>query len=221
MSFTKLVAAVVGVCAITVGIGSIVTAQNSEKTKTAPAAGAAQMPPGMQLPPGWTAEDMQAGMAAMTPGKTHERLAADVGEWTGKSTMWMYPGAEPSVSDCTSRVTSLFEGRYVKCDMTGQMMGMPYNGLGIYGFNNTTQKLQATWIDNCTTEILTGTGELSPDGKTITWNYNFNCPINKKMVVLREVHKITGPNSQTMEIYSPDPKTDKEFKMMSIELTRK
>jgi len=218
MSYAKFVAAAVALVG-TVAVGIVAAQQNAAKDSKA--AAAPQMPPGMQLPPGWTAEDMQAGMAAATPGKMHERLAADVGEWTGKSTMWMYPGAEPSVSDCTSRVTSLFEGRYVKCDMTGQMMGMPYNGLGIYGFNNTTQKLQATWIDNCTTEILTGTGELSPDGKTITWNYNFNCPINKKMVVLREVHKITGPNSQTMEIYSPDPKTDKEFKMMSIELTRK
>jgi hypothetical protein len=218
MSYAKYVAATVAlVCAVAVGI---VTAQQNA-AKDSKAAAAPQLPPGMQLPPGWTAEDMQAGMAAATPGKMHERLAADIGEWTGKSTMWMYPGAEPSISDCTAKVTALFEGRYVKCDMIGEMMGMPYTGMGIYGFNNTTQKLQATWIDNCTTEILTGTGELSPDGKAITWSYNYNCPINKKLTVLREVHKSTGPNTQTMEVYGPDPKTDKEYKMMVIELTRK
>ena len=47
----------------------------------------------MQLPPGWTAEDMQAMMAAGTPGKMHEHLAKDVGMWQGKTTMWMAPGA--------------------------------------------------------------------------------------------------------------------------------
>ena len=27
---------------------------------------------------------------------------------------------------------------------------------------------------------MNGTGELSDDGKTMTWKYTFNCPITKK-----------------------------------------
>jgi hypothetical protein len=37
---------------------------------------------------------------------------------------------------------------------------------------------------------------------------------------MREVDTVTGPNSKTLEMFGPDPKTGKEFKMMTIELTK-
>ena len=70
-------------------------------------------------------------------------------------------------------------------------------------------------------DVRTGTGELSPDGKTLTWKYTYTCPINKKPTLLREVETITGPNTKTLEMFGTEPKSGKEFKMMSIELTRK
>ncbi len=158
--------------------------------------------PEMQLPPGWTAEDMQAMMAAGTPGKMQEYLARDAGLWRGKTTMTMYPGAAPMTSECTSTVTPIMDGRYTKVEMAGEMPGMgPYSGLGLCGFDNVSQKFVSTWIDNQSTGIMVGTGELSPDGKTLTWDFNFNCPITKKPVVMREVDTIRGPGSKTMEMY--------------------
>src|SRR5688572_31189287 len=47
----------------------------------------------MKLPPGWTAQDMQAMVAAGTPGKMHQHLAKDVGTWEGKTTCYM-PGSD-------------------------------------------------------------------------------------------------------------------------------
>jgi len=186
---------------------------------------AADSPPAgqgeMQLPPGWTAEDMQAMMAAGTPGKMQEYLAGDAGTWRGKTTMTMYPGAEPATSECTSTVTPIMDGRYVKVEMAGEMPGMgAFTGFGIAGFDNVSQKFVSTWIDNQSTGIGYGTGELSPDGKTLTWEFNFNCPITKKPTVMREVDTVTGPNSKTLEMFGPDPKTGKEFQMMTIELTK-
>lgn len=178
--------------------------------------------PEMKLPAGWTPEDMQACMAAGTPGKMHEHLAKAVGVWAGKSTMWMAPGSEPMKSDCTATITPLFDGRYTKCDWAGEMPGMgPYNAMGVYGFDNVSQKFVSNWMDNHSTGIMNGTGELSSDGKTMTWNYTYNCPMNKKPTVMREIETITGPNTKTLEGFAPDPKSGKEYKMMSIELTKK
>jgi hypothetical protein len=178
--------------------------------------------PEMKLPPGWTEADMQACIVAGTPGKMQEYLAKDAGEWDGKCTMWMSPGAEPMKSDCKTTVTSMMEGRYTKVDTTGEMPGMgPYTGLGIYGFDNVSQKFVSTWLDNHSTGIMSGTGELSADGKTITWSYNFNCPLTKKPTIMREVETHTGPNTKTLESFAPDPKTGKEFKVMTIEFTKK
>lgn len=60
-----------------------------------------------------------------------------------------------------------------------------------------------------------------PDGKTTNWTFNVNCPITKKPTVMREVETITGPKTKTLEMFGADPQTGKEFKMMSIELTKK
>lgn len=205
------VAVVVGLLTFTV------THTRADSSASAPSTTEGQMP----LPPGWTADDMQAMMAAGTPGKMQEWLARDAGSWRGKTSMVMYPGAEPMTSECTSTVTPIMDGRYVKVEMAGEMPGMgAYSGLGISGFDNVSQKFVSTWIDNHSTGIMYGTGELSPDGKTLTWKFDFNCPIAKGPVVMREIDTITGPNSKKLEMYGPDPKTGKEFKMMTIELTK-
>ena len=101
------------------------------------------------------------------------------------------------------------------------MPGMgAHHAEGIYGYDNVTQQLVSTWIDNFSTGIMTGVGELSGDGKTITWNYTYNCPINKKPTVMREVETRTGPDTKTLTVYGSNPKTGEEFKMVFIEMKR-
>lgn len=200
------------------GVGGCTTMTDSQPSKSAAAAAPAEM----KLPPGWTKEDMQACMLAGTPGKMQAYLAKSAGKWQGKSTMWMGPDAPPMPSDTTATITSIMNGRYVKMETTGDMPGMgPYHGMGIYGFDNVSQKFVATWIDDQGTGIMNGTGELSADGKTLTWNFTFNCPLTKKPTPFREVDTETGPNSKTLEMWSVEPKSGKEFKAMRIEMTRK
>lgn len=213
MNYKKLLAPGVATLAAIAVAGSMAIAEPAKES--AP-------PVDVQLPEGWTAEDMQACILAGTPGAMHKKLAGDVGVWHGKTTMWMAPGAEPMQSECTSTVEAIMDGRYIKCDMEGEMPGMgPYQGLGLYGFDNVSQEFVSTWVDNHATGIMTGTGKLSDDGKVLEWKYTANCPVTKKPVIVREVETITGPNTKTLEMFGAEPKSGKEFKMMSIELTRK
>jgi hypothetical protein len=202
---------------------AIVVAEPAGDAKN-PGAAAANAPaaqPQMQLPPGWTQADMKAGMEASTPGKQHELLARSVGTWRGKNTMWMYPGAAPVVSESTATVTSVMGGRHIKTQMTGDVPGMgPYTGEGVNGYDNVRHQFVAPLIDNWTTSILNGTVELSPDGKSFTWQLTVSCPITKKPQGIRQVETFTGPNTKTLEMFTADPKTGQEFKMMQIELTR-
>ena len=196
--------------------GGAAASSNPTKPAAVPAPGE------MKLPPGWTEDDMKACMVAGTPGKMHEHLLGGVGKWQGKNTMWMFPGADPVVTDTTSTVTSVMDGRYVRIEYAGEMPGMgPYSGSGLAGFDNVTQQFVTTWIDNHSTGIMVGTGELSADGKIMTWKYAYNCPVTKKPTVMREVETITGPNTKTLEFFGVEPKSGQEFKMMFIQLTRK
>lgn len=177
--------------------------------------------PEMQLPPGWTAADMAACAAAGTPGTQHAELAKLAGTWSGKTTMWMAPGTEPMRSECTTTMTVIMDGKFLQCQTEGEMPGMgAFKGMGMYGYDNVSQKFQGMWIDNMGTGMMTGPGERSADGKTYTWQYGYTCPLTKKPSVMREVHTHSGENAMTLQIFSPDPKTGKEFKMVEIAYTR-
>lgn len=204
-------------CVVAAGMGglagSIAIAQQSQDKPGQPQ---------MQLPPGWTEADMQACMAAGTPGKQHEYLAKAAGTWQGKCTMWMAPETEPSMSECTTTITPIMDGRFTRCEVKGEMPGMgPFNGLGISGYDNVEGRFVSSWIDNCGTGIMQGRGELSPDGKVLTWTFNYTCPITKKPATMRQVETTTGANTMTLEMFATDPKSGQEYKMMSIDYTRK
>jgi hypothetical protein len=202
------------VCAMAVVIGTFAIAEDK------PAAPAGM--PEMKLPPGWTPEDMQACMIAATPGEMQKHLHKSVGTWEGKSQMWMFPGSEPMNSNCTAVISDMMDGRFVKVDWSGDMPGMgPFKGFGINGYDNSSKKFVSMWVDSMSTGIMNGTGDLSADGKTMNWNFNYTCPVTKKPAVMRQVETATGENTKTLEMFGHEPKSGKEYKMMSIELTRK
>ena len=175
MSVKKLLSLVFVAAVGLAVIGSLAIADASKDEK-APAS----LPPEMKLPPGWTMEDMKACILAGTPGKMHEHLTNEAGVWNGKTTMFM-PGTEPATSECVSTITPIMDGRFIKCEIKGDMPGMgPFEGFGIYGFDNVSQKFVSSWIDNHGTGMMNGTGELSDDGKVMSWKFDFNCPITKK-----------------------------------------
>lgn len=164
--------------------------------------------------------EMMACIEAGTPGEMHAWLMEGAGEWHGTSTMWMEAGAQPMTSEVTSTLTPIMDGRYLKVEYSGDMGGMPFQGMGINAFDNVSQKFQSTWIDSMSTGIMFGTGERSSDGTQLTWEFTYNCPIQKKPVTMRQVETHNGANKMKLEMFGPDMKTGKEYKMMEIAMER-
>jgi len=204
--------------------GSFAFAQQDSKKPVKPempAAAAAAQDHGMELPPGWTAEDMQACMMAGMPGEMQQMLVDGAGVWKGTCKMWMAPDTEAMENECTTVVTPILDGRYVTVEMTGEMPGMgPFKGMGINAFDNVSQKFQGTWIDSFSTQIMFGTGEINSARDTITWDFTYNCPIKKAPVKMREIQRNTGKDSMSLEMHTTDPKSGKEYKMMEISMKR-
>lgn len=230
----SLVGSLAAVAALTttLAFAQSTTTPNAPKRPTPPAAPAApakpQAPAGHdqgampQLPPGITMEDMQAMQAAGTPGEMHQHLARGAGVWDGTVTMWMTPEASPETMKCVTTITPIMGGHWMQASTEGEMVGWgPFSGMGLNGFDNVSKKFQAMWIDNMSTGMMTGTGELSKDGKVLTWTMEMNCPMTGKPVSVREVDTMTGPDSMKLEMFSTFPKTGKEFKSMEIVYNRK
>ena len=121
----------------------------------------------------------------------------------------------------TATITREMDGRYTKCEYKGDMPGMgPFHGIGYQGFDNVSQKFVSSWIDNHSSGIMHGEGTLSADGRTLTWTYEYNCPINKRPTTMREIQRYDGDDSMTLEMHGKDPKSGQEFKMMELQMKR-
>ncbi len=182
------------------------------------AALAADAPP--QMSPAQKAM-MDKMMKAATPGAQHAMLTKMAGEWTCTVKMQMDPSQPPQESQSTATITSLMDGRYIQEVDTGQMNGMPFSGMGVYGFDNVSGKYVSTWIDNMGTGIMTSVGTADPSGNVITWIGTMNDPMTGKAAKSRMVSTVVDDSHHTFEMYGMPPGAKKEMKMMTIDYVRK
>jgi hypothetical protein len=158
---------------------------------------------------------------AATPGAQHAMLTKMAGEWTCKVRYQMDPSQPWQESQSTATITALMDGRYIQEVDAGQMGGMPFNGMGLYGYDNVSGKYVSTWIDNMGTGIETSLGTADATGKVITWVATMNDPVSGKSKSSRMVTTVVDDNHHTLEMYGVPPGGKKEMKMMSIDYVRK
>ena len=84
-----------------------------------------------KAPPPSQEEMMRLWQEAMTPGEAHKALEQLAGEWDAVTRMWVEgPQKPPMETTGTSSSAMQLGGRFLRQDFTGQMMGMPFTGLG-------------------------------------------------------------------------------------------
>ena len=154
-----------------------------------------------------------------TPGTPHKLLASMAGTWTTKIKSWCEPNKPPMESTGTCEQKMVLGGRFLQQEFTGEMMGSPFTGIGVNGYDNHTKKYVSTWMDSMGTAILFFEGTAGPDGKTITQESRYDDPVKGPMK-WRSVTRVVDGNTHVFEMYATD-KSGKEEKMMEITYTRK
>jgi Protein of unknown function (DUF1579) len=156
----------------------------------------------------------------MTPGEPHKMLAKSNGTWNSEVTMWQAPGGPAQTSKGTMVNKMVMGGRYQVSNFTGNMMGMPFEGMSTVAYDNHKKVFITTWIDNMGTGLMTAEGPWDDATKCIHLKGKMVDPSTGMDVDFREEFKIVDDNTQNMEMYVPAP-DGKEFKTMEIKYTRK
>ena len=164
-------------------------------------------------------EMMEVWKKLAQPGEPHKLFAGLAGSWTTQTKEWMEPGKPPTESAGTAEMKMLLDGRFLYQEYNGQMMGQPFNGIGIDSYDNMTKKYVTAWMDSMGTGIFMMEGTASADGKTITLKGQHPEPGGGQMKH-RAVWKIVDNNNQTFEMYGTHHK-GKEMKFLEIVYTRK
>ena len=171
------------------------------------------------------ASDPQAAMMEMmqklaAPGEHHRKLEPFVGEWSLAVKYRMEPEGEWEESPSSSKVSWMFDGRYIREDVEGEMMeGMKFKGLGITGYDNLKQKYVSVWLDNMSTSLMTSEGTCDESCKVFTFMGEQIDPMSGKTMKERTVLRVLNNDRHVMEMYMTGP-DGKEFKSMEIIYTR-
>jgi hypothetical protein len=157
--------------------------------------------------------------AAGKPGPAHKSLDALVGDWKAEVKCWMQPGEGPHVSRGTARATWKFKGRFIEEDFDGEMMGQPFSGRTLLGFDNTKQTFNSVWVSDTQTSMFTSEGKGDKDNKVITLEGKASCAATgRKDVPMRTVLRFLGPDKHVLEMY--DQSRGEHAKTMEITYTR-
>jgi hypothetical protein len=163
--------------------------------------------------------EMEAYEKAGTPGDPHKRLASTVGTYDAKVKSWHEPGGTPMEESATATRSMALDGRVLVEQFKGTMMGKPFTGHGMSGYDNVSGKYWSTWNDSMSTGLMVSQGTC--DAKmACTFTGSWNDAIKKAPVKSRMTTRWTSPTTEVFEMYGPD-KQGKEMKMMEITYTKK
>lgn len=159
-------------------------------------------------------EMMAAWQEAGTPGEPHEYLAKLAGSWKTSNTMWMEPDAEPMHSEGKVERKMILNGRVLVEHFHGDMMGMPFEGMGLTGYDNTTDKFWGVWMDSMSTAAYRSTGTCSDDYSKCTYAMTGTDPMTGDEMKWRIETETIGEDSEKMTMYETRDGT--EFKSMEM-----
>lgn len=163
-------------------------------------------------------DDMKAMMAYSTPGEIHQMMAKSVGTWSGAITMWMKPGAPPMNMTGESKSEMIMGGRYLQATNSGNMMGMPFQGISVTGYDNAKKVFVNSWIDNMGTGMMFLEGTWDNATMSINFSGKMVDPTSGKDMPIREVIKFVDDNTQLLDMYVGSGGS--EYKSMEIKYTR-
>lgn len=174
---------------------------------------------GQEMDPEQAAK-MAMWMKSMTPGQHHGHLQAMAGKWKAIIKHKMSPDQPWEESKGESSGEMVMGGRYLLQKFSGEgMMGMPFEGLGIVGYDNMKKKYVSMWIDNMGTMLWVAEGTCDGSGKVITFHNTFLDPMTGKETEATTIYRIESPDRYIMEMFGLTPE-GKEYKSLDIAYTR-
>ncbi|MGH9442569.1 MAG: DUF1579 domain-containing protein [Thermoanaerobaculia bacterium] len=161
---------------------------------------------------------MEAWAKYATPGEAHKKMAALEGSWIAKVTQWMAPGAPANESAGTSEFKSILGGRYLTQSFSSTMMGQPFSGFGISGYDNAKKTTQSVWTDTFGTGMLIMSGSWGADG-ALTESGSMDDFMTGKPMTIKTRMQISDNDHMHYEMWMPAP-DGKMFKDLDIVYTR-
>jgi len=164
-------------------------------------------------------EMMKQAEAAGRPGPGHKALEPFVGNWKAEVKCWMDPDAPAQVSQGTAKASWIMNGRFLQEDFQGEMMGKPFNGRTLLGYDNVKQTYNSVWFSDMQTSLFTTEGKGEKGNSVITLEGESSCPGTGRLdVPMKVVLRVVSPSKRTLEMF--DSSRGENARTMEITYTK-
>ncbi len=175
-------------------------------------------------------EGMKKWMDSIEPGKHHKHLEQFVGSWNTTTKMWFSGPDGPAMeTKGTSEVKWVLGKRFLMeehhgsmmmPDMSGGMKKVPYEGIGLTGYDNVRNMYSGSWCSNLGTNMLTMKGGVDPSGKTFRMYGEMDEPmLNVYGRTVKYVTRIVDDDTHIFEII--DLHASDDYTVIEITYKRK
>jgi hypothetical protein len=204
----------IGVLALLLG-GGVALATSAQQDKPKP--GGAP-PKGGQEKPAQPPAGGAGQMMVPAPGPEHKLLEKYVGTWDCDLESSFIPG-KPEKTKATNVCRKTCGGFWFVSDFDGTLMGGPFSGHGVSGYDTAQKKFVDNWFDSTTASGATAVGTFDEKTNTFNWDMQMR-EMDGSMSHGREtdVWKDADTHEWTLFAKGPD---GKEGQMLKITYHRK
>lgn len=155
---------------------------------------------------------------AVKPGPEHEVLKADVGTWDASVELFA-PGSPAPMTSKGIETNTLMGGMWLITDFKGDMMGAPFTGHGVMGWDTTKKKYVGTWVDSMSVGLSLSESTWDAASKTLSGTMEGPDP-SGQVQKLKSTVVYKDANNRVFTLSTPGP-DGKDVKMMTITYKRK
>jgi hypothetical protein len=141
------------------------------------------------------------------PGPEHEILKRDVGVWD--ATIEMAAPGMPAMTMTGVETSTLMAGRWLVTEWQSEMMGQPFEGHGIAGWDPEKKAYVGVWVDGMSTTISHSESTFDPETNTLTGWMEMADPAGGKNRA-KTVEEWPDESSRVIRIYL-DANADEPF----------
>ena len=154
------------------------------------------------------------------PGEHHELLEQMAGSWNMTIEYRMTSETPVVESQGTCERKWILGKRFLLEEFDGGSLGLPFQGLAIYGYDSFEKKYTSMWVDTMSTAITTNLGTCEDGCKLIKFVGRHGDPWTGTVRPSHGVTRFVDDRRHVLELHEPDS-SGKEFKILEIVYTRR
>ncbi|MGI4862868.1 MAG: DUF1579 family protein [Janthinobacterium lividum] len=149
----------------------------------------------------------------------YQLLARSNGVWTGQATMTFSPTAPPLTSTSTLTNSMTMGGLFQVSEIVYNINGQQIRGVRVTGYDAAKKIFTRAMIQDGGNGVAME-GPWDPATKSTTMRYQQLNNTTGQYSDMKEVYTFIDANTELLEIYRRDAKTNKEVKILNVKWTR-